>query len=370
MSPAKKAGRASFVKASTTTTSPSTSKGELDRILRRYGASAVSVSEMLADRRIVVEFAAPASATDKTIVPVRLECDIRLVYDALYGQPIVWPRPSHGKGTPRPWRTAAECIDWSLPCPSIFARKKPLADKTQRRIAAGLRKFVLESARPFIVQIQNASSGNAPISLDVPMKTVTAHPKGGGFALVAAFLAKHQSEWNPQQVQAASLFDPVPTVKTRDSNALITSTLVALRGGDPSHSHGEPMDAPLRTISAGGTHHAEVRAFLVSYYGTDQAPSLFKPMPTATTRDRLALVAVHGEAYAIVDIGMRMLAPRELYRAQGFPDSYRIDVECNQKPITKTAQVRMVGNSVCPPVAAAIVSANCADLALPAQVAA
>jgi DNA (cytosine-5)-methyltransferase 1 len=314
------------------------------------------------------------------------------------GQPIVWPTQTHSQGGRlgyRPWRTAAECIDWSLPCPSIFGRKKPLAENTQRRIAAGLRRFVLESARPFIVQVQNASSGNAPISIDQPMRTLTAHPKGGGFALVTpfvaplthhghdrgqsvesplatvtgahrgemalvtAFLAKHQSERHPGEVQAARLFDPTPTVKVRDSNALVTSTLVALRGTESSHLHGEDLREPLRTISATGNHHAEVRAFLVAYYGNERdGGDLFDPMRTVTSRERFGLVTVHGQEYAIADIGMRMLAPRELYRAQGFPDSYRIDIEFNGKPMTKTAQVRMVGNSVCPPIAAALVSAN------------
>lgn len=328
------------------------------------------------------------------------------------GQPIVWPRPTHGKGTPQPWRTAAECIDFTIPTPSIFltpveakawgrangraAPKRPLAEATLNRIAAGLRRFVLEAPRPFIVQVQNASAGDTPIDLNKPLRTVTAHPKGGGFALaapvlvprygerlgqeprarastepmatvvptqngaslVSAFLAKHQSE-RGNEVQAASLFDPVPTVKTRDSNAVVTSTLVALRGGESAHQHGDDITEPLRTVSAGGTHHAEVRAFLVAYYGNEKdGGDLFTPMRTVTSRERFGLVTVDGTEYAIADIGMRMLEARELYRAQGFPDSYRIDIPFNGKPMTKEAQVRMCGNSVCPPVAAAIVRAN------------
>lgn len=296
------------------------------------------------------------------------------------GQPIVWPTPTHGKHRPHPWRTAAECIDWTIPCPSIFTRKKALAEATLRRIAAGLRKFVIESARPFIVQVQNASSGDAPISLDAPMRTITAHPKGGGFALVAptlvhtahgeqdasgkhalvaGFLAKHYSERRVGEVQGASLFGPMPTVTTIDHNALVSSTLVALRGGEASHQHGDSLTEPLRTISAGGTHHAEVRAFLVDYYGNEKdGGDLFHPLRTITSKERFGLVTIDGEDYAIADIGMRMLAPRELYRAQGFPDSYRIDIPFNGKPMTKTAQVRMCGNSVVPQVAAAIVRAN------------
>jgi len=278
------------------------------------------------------------------------------------GQPIVWPKPTHAKGGRAgllPWRTAAECIDWSIPCPSIFERTRPLAVATQRRIAAGLRRYVLESPRPFIVQVQNASSGDTPLSIDAPMRTVTAHPKGGGFALVAAFLAKHQSERNPGDVNAASLFDPVPTVKSRDSNALVTAHIVKMRGDNVGHSAGEP----LHTVSAGGTHFAEVRAFLTAYYGNEKdGGDLFDPMRTVTSKERFGLVTVEGHDYAIRDIGMRMLAPRELYRAQGFPDSYRIDVLFNGKPMTKTAQVRMCGNSVVPAVAAAIVAANVGTL--------
>lgn len=271
------------------------------------------------------------------------------------GQPITWPTPTHGKGRPHAWRTAGECIDWSIPCPSIFERTRPLADATLRRIAAGVRRYVFEAARPFIVQVQNASSGDAPIGLENPMRTLTAHPKGGGFALVQAFLAKHQSERSPREVQAASLFDPAPTIKTRDSNALVTAHVMKLRGDNIGHG----ADEPLHTLSAGGTHFAEVRAFLVAYYGNEKdGGSLFDPMRTVTSKERFGLVTVAGEEYEIADIGMRMLAPRELYRAQGFPDSYRIDGMFQGRPLTKTAQVRMVGNSVCPPIAAALVRAN------------
>ncbi|BAH38854.1 MAG TPA: DNA cytosine methyltransferase [Gemmatimonas aurantiaca] len=250
------------------------------------------------------------------------------------GQPIVWPRPTHGKGLPKPWRAAAECIDWSLECRSIFGRPRPLAANTQKRIAAGMQRYVLGTPRPFIVQVQNASASDTPISIDAPLRTITAYPKGGGFALVVAFLAKHQSERDARQVQAASLFDPLPTVKARDSNALVVARL-------------------------GADHSDDVHAFLVAYYGKEtDGGDLFSPMRTITSKERFGLVTVAGQLHAIADIGMRMLAPRELYRAQGFPDSYKIDIPFNGKPMSKTAQVRMCGNSVCPPVAAAIVAAN------------
>ncbi|MBF0482243.1 MAG: DNA cytosine methyltransferase [Alphaproteobacteria bacterium] len=116
------------------------------------------------------------------------------------------------------------------------------------------------------------------------------------------------------------------------------------------------------SFAGGGTHLGEVRAFLIKYYGHGVGQSIADPAATATTKDRLGLVTVAGEDYAIADIGMRMLAPRELFRAQGFPDSYIIDPVYNGKPLPKSAQVRACGNSVCPPVAAALVMANCADM--------
>jgi DNA (cytosine-5)-methyltransferase 1 len=291
------------------------------------------------------------------------------------GERIVWPRPTHGKSTGVPWRSAAECIDWEIQAPSIFDRKKPLAANTQRRIAAGLKRFVVESPRPFVVNMAHGGKleaiekplstiatekggcralvvptliqtgygereGQAPRvpGLDKPLGTVVAG--GAKHALVTAFLAKHFTERKPGEVMAASLFDPAPTVTTVDHNALVTATLA------------ESAD-----------HREEVRAFLIAYFGNERdGGSLFDPMRTVTSRDRFGLVTVAGVDYCIADIGMRMLVPRELYRAQGFPDSYKIDIEFNGKPLSKTAQVRMCGNSVCPDVAAAILRAN-----LPAQ---
>ena len=280
------------------------------------------------------------------------------------GQPIVWPKATHGKHL-RPWRTAAECIDWTRPCPSIFTRKKPLAANTMKRVAAGLRRYVIETDRPFIVRdvlpfiTEHANASNQRnMSAGEPLRTQCASVKGGHFALVSAFVAKHYTERKSGDVNAASLFGPTPTVTSVDHNALVAAHIVKLRGDNVGHA----ADEPLHTISAQGTHHGLVRAFMVKYYGTDQDPQLTAPLHTITTKDRFGLVTVDGADYEIADIGMRMLAPRELYRAQGFPDSYQIDIPFNGKPMTKTAQVRMVGNSVCPPVAAAIVRANYAAL--------
>jgi DNA (cytosine-5)-methyltransferase 1 len=354
------------------------------------------------------------------------------------GQPITWPEATHGapdslpvrQRKMQPWRTAAECIDWSHDCPSIFERTKPLADATMRRIAHGIKRYVIESAAPFIVSIGHTGRGDsgktrsvddplstivskaehvlavptlvqtgygeregqAPRALDIerPLGTVVAGQK---HALVSAFLAKHYTG-----VVGSELAEPVGTVTTVDHHSVVAASLVHMGHGDQSAngarrwSHGvrdvtQPLntitasgmpagivtshlaklrgtsssaatDEPLHTVSAGGQHHAEVRALLIKYYGAQQDPDLREPLHTVTTRDRFGLVTVQGEEYEIADIGMRMLQPRELYRAQGFPDTYRIDHGADGKPLTKTAQVRMCGNSVCPPVARAIVGAN------------
>lgn len=259
------------------------------------------------------------------------------------GQPIVWPKPTHGKGRPLSWRTAAECIDWSIPCPSIFERKKPLAENTLKRIAHGIQRYVIESPRPFIVV---NTSGHAPSSIGDPLPAVTS---GGHHMLVSAFLAKHCGDRG--QRPGSDLFHPVRTITA--------SSLINLRGTSDSHLHGNSTEEPLRTISAGGLHAAEVRAFLVAYYGNEkEGATLFDPMRTVTSKERFGLVTVDGSRYVISDIGMRMLAPRELARAQGFPDSYKLDIPFDGKPLTKTAQVRMIGNSVCPDLANAIVAAN------------
>lgn len=149
---------------------------------------------------------------------------------------------------------------------------------------------------------------------------------------------------------------PLNTITAQGATAgLVTSHMVKLRG----ENVGAATDEPLHTISAQGLHHGEVRAFLIKYYSEGgQDANCADPMHTIPTKDRMGLVMVHGEPYAIVDIGLRMLTPRELYRAQGFPESYVIDRGANGEALTKTAQVRMCGNSVCPPLARAIVHAN------------
>ena len=305
------------------------------------------------------------------------------------GGAICWPQPTHGPGRPHPWRTAAECIDWSLPCPSIFGRKKPLADNTLRRIARGIRKYVINAAQPFIIGAGGPSYSGKPVSVHRPFGTLTAenhraliiphiltnttgHPgtmadaplrtvtTGGHHALVAAFLAQHNGGFYDGAGRACDA--PVSTItQSGAQQQLVTSHIMKMRGTNT----GQPNTEPLQTISAQGTHFAEVRAFLVAYYGNDKdGQGLRDPMRTVTAKDRLGLVTVAGEEYAIADIGMRMLAPRELYRAQGFLDSYRIEADANGNLFTKSAQVRMCGNSVSPPIACALIAANFAQRAL------
>ncbi|GGX11347.1 DNA methyltransferase [Pigmentiphaga litoralis] len=504
------------------------------------------------------------------------------------GLPIVWPVPTHGAptspevmaGRRLPWRTAAECIDWSIACPSIFNRSRELADATKRRIAKGIMRYVVNSVVPYIVNtansgttgrgpntwsvdeplrtvtsapgfaavaptivpIANWSNGDVAQDAGKPLSTVTAHPRGGSHALAAATLVamghgerqgqapraldiekplttitaggRHQAMVSALLVDAAhadvspsgvkrwgtgtkpvdaplgtilasggnqaiaavhltkfrqnsigssaaepvhtitagggaierpgtggamgvvgaflakhytgvigsDLHDPIGTVTATDHHSLVTAHVQRDMGASIGHSANDPLgtvtaggggkaalvtshiaklrgtskdgqstDGPLHTVSAGGTHHAlvtshllvnntghpgaaidaptptvtsgghhaEVRAFLMAYYGTDQAPQIDGPLATVTARDRFGLVTVEGQDYQIVDIGLRMLTPRELFRAQGFPDTYIIgDDPAQGLSLTKSAQVRMCGNSVCPPMSEALVRAN------------
>lgn len=282
------------------------------------------------------------------------------------GQPIVWPEPTHGNPASeavkskrlKPWRTAAEIIDWSIPTPSIFGRQRPLAENTLRRIARGLQRYVIEAKQPFIVGnraawITECANGSSQRNMpaDQPLRTLCAETKGGHFALVQAFLAKHYG--GNYTGPGVSLAEPLPTVTTVDHNALVTSHLVKLR----NNCDGQDVRKPMHTLTTGG-HFGEVRAFLLKYYGTGDGQPIGEPLHTVTTKDRMALVMIKGEPYRIVDIGMRMLEPHELYAAQGFPADYIHTHTADGKRLSKAAQVRMCGNSVCPPVAAALVRAN------------
>lgn len=281
------------------------------------------------------------------------------------GQPIVWPEVTHGDpksadvtdGKLLPYRTAAECIDWSIPCRSIFNRKKALAENTLKRIARGIQRFVITNPTPFIVRIGQTGFGGDRLSYDVkqPLTTVTTKAE---HLLCTAFLAKH---FGGNYTGAGSdINEPVSTVTTTDHNALVTSHLMELRG---FCKDGRMLNEPLPTITAGGNHLAQVSAFLLKYYGNEkECPSLEDPLHTITSKERFGLVTIHGIDYQIVDIGMRMLQPHELYKAQGFPAWYVIDQDYKGKKYPKSAQVARCGNAVPPPFAEALVRSNLPDL--------
>ena len=203
----------------------------------------------------------------------------------------------------------------------------------------------------FLTEHANASNQRV-MPADEPLRTICAQVKGGHFSMVSAHI---QRDMGASVGHAADAPLGTVTAGGGGKSALVTSNMIKLRGTSTAAG----TDEPLGTVSAGGQHHAEVRAFLLSYYGTDQAPEIDGPLATVTSRDRFGLVTIHGQDYQIVDIGLRMLQPRELFRAQGFPDDYIIgDDPAQGLKLTKSAQVRMCGNSVCPPMAKALILAN------------
>lgn len=444
---------------------------------------------------------------------------------------IVWPKPTHGRpNDPRvlsgkllAYRTAAECIDWSTPCPSIFDRKKELVDATKRRIAHGIMRYVVNAARPFIVPVTHTGDIRTHDSRE-PLRTITT-ANGGELAAVDATLAPHITKFRGGAV-GSHASEPMPTVTANGEPArpagaiplgLVGASLYRARNGEREGqepraldlhkplgvvaaessgfgmstaevapllvetAHGEadksgkrrgrghrdiqelmPVqtqtdnvaqvsaflssfytsntnggrgkpDLPLKTACAGANHHAivaahieqantgmvghdlrrplstivgkgstqrvvettlveegalppamlaravQVAAFLVKYYATDggnetaQSQAADRPLDAITTKARFAVVTVTIDAvtYVIVDIGLRMLKPRELARAQGFPDSYVLDPIVRkfvrgkwvERRLTIAEQISAIGNSVCPPVARALVAANQPDLA-------
>lgn len=437
------------------------------------------------------------------------------------GKPIVWPEATHGdpksaavlSGKLAPWRTAAECIDWTIPAPSIFDRKKPLAENTLKRIARGIQRFVIESASPFIVKCNHTSTKTSydcfrGQALDEPLQTITkthgyalavphltkfrtgatgqpvtepvptvtagtskrpggnghalgiveaaltpflagnggseyqAKPRpldkpahtilkqsraclvapviarqfgasvghradepsatitagGGGksqlvtptliqmsygerpgqdprvlrldnplgtvtaggnkFATVSAFLAKHYG--GNYQGAGVGMDEPMHSVTTVDHHAAITSHLVKLRG---TCRDGQPTSEPMPTVTAGGLHVGEVKTTLaVDEYDEHRAQQTLEFLREYCGKDCDGLVTVDGITYRIVDIGMRMLQPHELYRAQGFPDWYIIDQDYRGKKYAKDKQVARCGNAVPPPFAEALVRANLPEL--------
>ena len=300
---------------------------------------------------------------------------------------------------------------------------RPLADATMKRIARGIQKFVIENPQPFIVQVNHSGDSFRGQEIGSPLDTITAkhgtgivrptiapvevrnnhgsrgndvreplrtvttgghhmlialnliqyHDEQGGdvrgqnlsdplmtvdasnrYGLVATFISKYYSGDNV----ASGTSEPLPTVTAIDHNALCAVHVTQFN----HHNIGQEVTKPLNTMTAQTNHFGEVCAFLVKYYSGDNAAPCDKPAPTITTKDRMGLVTVHGQDYQIVDIGLRMLTPRELFDAQGFPDDYVIDVDADGNEYPKSEQVNKCGNSVCPPIPMALVRANLPEL--------
>ncbi len=277
------------------------------------------------------------------------------------GLPIVWPEPTHGPGRARPYRTAAECIDWTLPSRSIFGRKRPLAENTMRRIAVGLKKHVLNAAKPFIVQVNHGRDVDRSRGIDAPLPTITAKH---GYALVTPTLIQTgYGERKGQRPRSLDLHEPLGTIVACGAkHALVTTFLTKFYGT----SVGASAEDPTPTVTGQGQHIAAVACHLTKQ-GRGQ-----EGQPTGAPRFDLVqaflsrhlgegdhtTVTIDGELYRIADICLRMLSPRELARAQGFPDTYVL-VGTNER------QVERIGNSVPPQLVEALVRANATYVAPP-----
>ncbi len=321
------------------------------------------------------------------------------------GRPIDWPVRTHAPAHLAaslgllPWVPAAQIIDWSLPIPSIFERAKPLAQATERRIAVGLRRFVLESATPFLMPITHSDAPRAH-DLDEPLRTITTAHRGeialvapsliqtgygeragqgpraldlqapigtmvaGGakHALVAAWLAQHNTGMVGHRPE-----EPLSTLTTAGcQQQLACAYLAKLRGTSTAAS----VDEPLPTLSAGGQHFAAVAAFLTKYYGTAEGQGAGEPLHALTSKARFGIVTVdlQGETYAVADIGMRMLQPHEMAAAHELQLPKQIAVNGAMRPLTKTEATRLIGNSVPKRMARLLAEANAAHtLHAPAQ---
>lgn len=375
------------------------------------------------------------------------------------GNPVVWPKPTHGPGRRRKYRTAAECIDWSIPCPSIFDRwinligkrcrqkpckgkylpsnpgrvkcsrcghespseiKKPLAEKTLRRIAMGLKRYVLENPKPFIVkinhggnefrgqkidkplttvtgshghavvmpylcQVQNASSDNGTRAADRPLNTITSHPKGGGIAVVAATLIGAGGPGYAAKPKPVDV--PFNVIQTENHSAVVTAFLAKHYGGVVGHSVDRPIgtitavdhhsvvaahithfhqgqgkqaigcDEPLGTITGQGLKFGLVYAFLTKYFGTAIGQSIDEPLHTVTGKPRFGVVTVSIDGQTYAIADIGM-------RMFGSRELARAQGFPDSYILTgsKANQVHKIGNSVCPVMAKVLSQANCPDL--------
>lgn len=304
---------------------------------------------------------------------------------------------------------------------------RPLAIKTMERIARGLKKFVIDNPEPFIIQC-NHGGERRPNDIREPMPTITGkhgygiveptlapymgtnttnHPggnckdpihtitTGNQQCLISPTLIQYHSETVKGEVRGQTIEEPImtvdgsnryglvtsflhkyydggykgagenienplPTVTAWDHNSVVTANLIQMN----NHCDGRDMRDPIPTITAGDGHFGEVRAFLIKYYGQGTGQDINEPLDTVTSRDRFGLVTIDGTDYQIVDIGLRMLEPRELYGCQGFPADYIIDHDYTGKTYPRSEQVRRCGDAVCPPIPAAMVRANLPELCI------
>lgn len=296
------------------------------------------------------------------------------------GRPIVWPDPTHGPadslevvaGLRKPYIGAYTQIDFSLPCPSIFDTAeeikakygikavRPLAPKTMERIARGLKKFVLDNPEPFIVgstspYLSVNRENHFGSDMREPVHTITSNNQ---HMLMTPVLIQYHSETSKDGVRGQSIDEPIMTVDASNRYGLVTSFLSKFY----KRGTGQDMREPLHTVTCSPGHFGEVRAYLIKYYGQGTGQDIKEPLDTVTAQDRFGLVTIQGVDYQIVDIGLRMLEPKELYGCQGFPDDYIIDRDYTWKTYPRSEQVKRCGNAVCPPIPAALVRANLPEL--------
>lgn len=357
------------------------------------------------------------------------------------GQPIVWPEPTHGPrdceavraGKLKPWRSAAEIIDWSVPGYSIFSTKqaiwdaygvkavRPLADNTMRRIIRGVDKFTIRSGQPFIVQ---QKFNNQAQDITRPLTTITAV---GAHEVIEPLLAP-MTVTNTTNSVGSTVGNPVHTVTTAGNQLLTAASLIQYHTEQSEKVRGQGVGDPMMTVDS-SNRYGLTCANLVEYYGNGNPLDVAEPLHTVTAHDREALCAAHvvefkgqdigqdmhrplrtitascgefarcyavlvkadgrnlghwpkirellnehcgyhldsddlillmigGVWYFIADITLRMLMPRELYNAMGFPPDYIIDHDWTGREYKKSDQVARCGNAVCPPLAEALVRAN------------
>jgi DNA (cytosine-5)-methyltransferase 1 len=278
------------------------------------------------------------------------------------GKDIEWPRSTHGdpdkievmKGLLKPWRTAGEIIDWNIQCKSIFDRKKPLSENTLRRIARGIEKFVVNNPKPFITMLGQTGGGDRLHDIEKPLSTIVS--KAEHLLVVPTLIQMGYGDAEGKRV--LDLEKPLGTITAGGNKFAVATAFITQQY---KSSIGMSLEKPLGTVTSVNKNNL-VMAFLMKYYGSDTGQSMDEPLHTVTTKDRFGLITIKGEDFQIIDIGMRMLEPSELFKAQGFPEDYIIDRDIDGNYYPKSAQIARCGNAVPPPFAEALVRANVAEI--------